>query len=103
MATLDTLAAQAVFAARALERAVHDAGPWEITWGPHTVPAVREATEESVTFTATFPEHCYLAPIESPATLLCRGEPVLFREIEFPGDQGFTISWVLSGASMQAA
>lgn len=101
--TLDALAAQAVFTARAFERAVHDAGPWSMVWGPFEVPAERVVTHDTVDFVGTFPEHCFLVTPEPVITLRCRGEDVLSRSIEFPGDQGFTVRWGLSGASAMAA
>ena len=96
MARLDVLAARAVFTARAFERAVHDPGPWQMRWGPFTVPAQRLAADEGIGFAASFPEHCFLSEPEPMLTLLCRGDVVLAREIEFPGDQGFSIAWVLA-------
>lgn len=97
MSRLDVLAAQAVFTARAFERAVHDDGPWEMAWGPFVVPATRECLDDGVHFSAVFPAHCYLVEPNPLIGLYIAGDPqpVLIRSIEFPGDQGFTVSWHL--------
>lgn len=89
------MAAQAVYAARLFERALHDEGPWTMTWGPHEVQAERIVTEEGVEFRATFPEVCYLVPPEPNVVLRCRGEVAGVRPIEHPGDAAFAITWAL--------
>ena len=94
--TLDFAVAQAAFRARQVERALHDKGPWTISWGPFEVPACRLIGESEIRFLAHFPPHCFLAEPEDVATLKCRGEVVNTRSIKFPGDQGFEIEWVLS-------
>lgn len=92
---LDFAVAQALYRARQMERALHDPGPWTIKWGPHEVPASRLVGETSIHFLAHFPEHCYLDAPSPTATLLCRGEVVGTRDIEFPGDGAFSLTWVL--------
>lgn len=100
---IDALAARAVYAARLFERAVHDSGPWTMRYGAFEVPAERDVADDRVTFTAVFPEHCYLVPPEDRATLLCRGEVVSVRTVEFPGDQGFTLTWEIAARTPVAA
>lgn len=103
MSTLDALAARAVYAARLLERAVHSPGPWQISWGPFTVPAERVISESGVTFKAQFPDHCYLVPPSARATLLCDGEVVSVREIDFLGDRAFEMEWRITAQVPTAA
>lgn len=93
--SLDALAARAVYAAGLFERALHDVGPWEITWGPHTEVAQRTLGEDGITFSARFPDTCYLHPPEPNAVLRCRGEVMAVREISFPGDSSFAVTWAL--------
>jgi hypothetical protein len=93
---LDFAVAQAAFRARQMERALHDNGPWTISWGPFDVPACRLVGEDRIVFLAHFPAHCYLAAPEAPATLLCRGEIVGTQAIEFPGDAEFEMEWTLA-------
>lgn len=92
----DTRASQAVYAARLFERALHDAGPWSITWGPHEVDASRLDTDTSVVFEAVFPEACYLERPAPHAVLRCRGEVMAVRAIDFPGDSRFVVTWALA-------
>jgi hypothetical protein len=99
---LDFAVSRAVFAARLLERAAHAKGGWTITWGPHTVEAVREETPVGITFTATFPEVCYLEPPDPNVVLRHNGEVVSIKAIDHPGDTGFTITWALATEAVQA-
>jgi hypothetical protein len=94
---LDSTVAQVVFAARLLEKAVHHAGPWAISWGTLSVPAKRVLTDEGVIFAAEFPEVCYLEPVTSPMALVCDGEVVAVREAQHPGDTGFSVDWAVQG------
>lgn len=96
MSALDFQVARAAFLARQMERALHDPGPWTISWGPFEMPACRMIGEDRIVFLAHFPAHCYLVAPETPATLLCRGEFVGADDIEFPGDGEFELQWVLS-------
>lgn len=103
MSALDFAVAQAAFQARQMERALHDRGPWSISWGPFEVPACRLIGDTQIKFLAHFPEHCYLAIPAEPAVLKCRGEIVGTQEIEFPGDGAFEMEWVLAlGAPVPA-
>lgn len=55
MSGLEFAVAQAAFRARQIERALHDSGPWEISWGAFTVPACRLIGEREIKFLAHFP------------------------------------------------
>lgn len=99
----DALASRAVFAARVFEHAVHNPGPWSITWGPHDVPAVREYTTTGVRFSATFPAVCYLERPAATATLRCSGEVMGMRAIDFPGDVSFEVAWEFLVAEPEVA
>lgn len=93
---LDFAVAQAIFRAQQIERALHDRGPWTMEWAGHTVPACRLIGKREITFLAHFPEHCYLAEPEPTMTLLCRGQVVGTRTIDFPGDGAFQVEWRLA-------
>lgn len=89
-------AAQALFAARMLEMAVHHKGPWTFKWGEIEIPAERTVTIDGVVFTGQFPDVCYLKRPEGSLLLLCEGVFVGMRspeEFEHPGDTGFTVTW----------
>jgi hypothetical protein len=92
---LDLTVAQAVFTTKLLERALHDHGPWTLSWGPFEVPVIRQITDVGVTFVAEFPAHCFLEPPHPVAILRCDGEAVAAKTIDFPGDGGFTVEWTL--------
>ena len=92
---LDFAVAKAVFRARQIERALHDAGPWIMSWGPHLVPASRLVSEDRIVFLAHFPEHCFLVEPDSTLRLLCRGDELGTRQITFPGDGAFQVEWTL--------
>ena len=103
MPPVDTIAAQAVYAAahglrtaRLLECAVHDEGPWEMAYNGITVPADRMVHGSGVLFSATFPEVCWISvPEDTTAYLLCRGEVMALRQIDHPGDCAFAACWSL--------
>ena len=99
VSALEMLASQAVYASHAFERALHDSGPWTMTWGPLTVPAERTIHEDGVSFTADFPEACWIERPSTNVTLECRGEVAAMRAIEFPGDAAFAVNWALTAAS----
>lgn len=89
-------AAQALFAARLLEAAVHHPGPWAFRWGDIEVPAEKVLTEDGVLFTGRFPEICYLERPEGGLSLLCEGTVLAIRppdDFEHPGDTGFLVTW----------
>lgn len=94
--SLEELVSQALYSASRLERAVHDEGPWTISWGPVVVPAERLFHETGVTFTAVFPETCWLERPEPNIVLRCKGEVVGVRAVRDPGDAAFAVSWDLA-------
>lgn len=83
--SIDLAVSRAVAAARALEMAVHDEGPWSLELAGMIVPVRREIDEMllEATFTGTFPY-----TTGGPATLRCRGEYVRmvgpFDAVEHP-------------------
>lgn len=95
--SLDSTVAQVVFAAKRLEKAVHDPGPWTLTWGGRTVPARRFQTDTGVIFCGQFGEHCHLVEPPPEVILECAGETIGVRRIEFPGDGAFDVQWAIEG------
>lgn len=94
-ARLELAAAQALYAARALERALHEETGWEIRWGDVRVPATRTVTDTAISFEATFPDLCYLERPGSHVDLLHDGEVVGIRPAEHPGDTMFVVNWTI--------
>ncbi len=93
---LDETVAQVLYAARQLESALHGTGPWSMRWGSIEVPAERTLTDLGVTFTATFPDLCWLESPSNVITLMQAGEIVGIRPVEeHPGDTAFVVSWDL--------
>lgn len=91
-------AAQALFAARMLEAAVHHPGPWTFKWGEIEVPAEKTFTDEGVVFAGEFPSVCYLRRPEGSLEIRCEGIVMGMRsveEFEHPGDTGFTVTWAV--------
>ena len=88
-------ASQALFAARMLEAAVHDPGPWTFQWGSIEIPAERTITPEGVTFTGTFPDVCYLRRPEGGLLIRCAGAVMGIRRVDdqHPGDTSFVVTW----------
>lgn len=89
-------AAQALFAARMFEAAVHHPGPWTFQWGSIEVPATKTVTGSGIVFTGRFPDVCYLQRPEGSLTILCEGVVMGMRapeEMEHPGDTGFEVTW----------
>lgn len=95
--SLDSVVAQVVFTAKCLEKAVHDPGPWTVTWNGRTVPAHRFEIDAGVVFCAKFEEHCHLDVPPLEVSLDCADEIVTVRVIEFPGDGAFDIQWAITG------
>lgn len=95
-AEIELDAAQALFAARLLEAAVHHPGPWSFRWGTVEVPAVKTISENGVTFTGQFPDLCYLERPQGGLILLCEGVVMGLRSMaadDHPGDTAFQVSW----------
>lgn len=99
---LDLIASRLVLAARLLERALHDDGPWSMAYGPLVAPARREVDEGGVRLVADFAPHCWLARPDPVVELRCRGVVVNARPVEDPGDGAFSVSWALSAALVPA-
>lgn len=92
---LDTTVAQAVYTTKLLERALHDSGPWSLSWGPFVSPVTRLVSGSEVIFRAEFAEHCWLEPPIPVAVLYCGDEAVAAKTIDFPGDGAFIVEWTL--------
>lgn len=95
MDPIDSNVARAVFTTKVLERALHDARPWTLSWGPFEVPVARTIHQDGVTFRAEFPDHCYLEPPYPVAVLKCADEAVSAKTMDHPGDGAFIIEWTL--------
>lgn len=100
--SIDELVARAVHRASLAERMLHDAGPWEMAWGPLRARAVRVVTSDTVALVADFPAACHLARPEPQLALYWRGELVGSRPIPDPGDDGFRASWAVYAAPVLA-
>lgn len=96
--SLDLAVARAVMAARQIERAAHDRGPWSIRVEGIEVPAVRWVGEDRVIFRAHLPEVCFLDDVHL-VDLLCSGEVVGTRSVDFSsGDLCITWTYALPQA-----
>ena len=91
----EAVASSAVYVAHLLERAVHDVGPWEMTWGEFAAPVERTVTDSGVIFTAVFPDSLWTKERPSSIVLRCRGEVCAIRPIDAPGDASFVVTWEL--------
>lgn len=90
---LDLAVARAVMAARQIERALHDQGPWTIRFNDVDYPAVRWIGEDRVIFRAYFPDACWLSEDPAPVDLVCSGEVVGTRLVEAVDGES-SIEWV---------
>lgn len=90
-------AAQALFAARMLEAAVHHPGPWTFKWGGVEIPATKTFTDRGVVFSGVFPNVCWLRRPTDGLLLLCDGTVMGMRRMDDdnPGDTAFEISWAV--------
>lgn len=93
MSDLDALASRAVFAAKLLERAIHDDGPWTIQIGEQDHPAEREFTNTGVLFNAVFDLSASDEPVL--AVLRCAGRTMDVKPISVTGGN-FALSWAVS-------
>lgn len=95
-ADLELDAAQALFAARMLEAAVHHPGPWTMNLDGVEVEATKEISANGVVFTASFPEICHLEKPQGNLTISCDGVVMGMRRVspdDHPGDTGFLLTW----------
>jgi hypothetical protein len=101
---LDVLASRVVYAARRFEMAVHDPGPWAMSWGDIVVPAKRMKTDSEIVFTANFPEdESVPRPAHGRFVLLCGDAVVGVREQDHPGDGPFSLCWSIEAHATAAA
>lgn len=95
MNTLELAVSGGLMRLHALERALHDDGPWAMDYAGMRVPAVRTVSDDHVLFSAQFPASAGSAP----AFLLCDGEPLPLSLRMDPPDDGqrgpFVADWVL--------
>lgn len=96
LSELEMVVSRAIYTVHAFERALHDAGPWTMAWGPYTQPARRTIHPDGVSFSAEFPESCWITRPDTNITLYCRDEVNAIRAIEYPGDTAFAVVWNLS-------
>jgi hypothetical protein len=99
--SLDIKVSKVVYAAKLLERALHDTGSWTMSWGPFEVPAVRVLDDDGVLFSAVFPEVCHLEEPSPTVLLRCDGDIVSSRDIDFPGDTSFSLLWRIDGEMVE--
>lgn len=93
MNSLDLAVSSAMMRLRALERALHDDGPWEMEYAGIRTLASRTVTDDRVQFSARFPSPW---PKARSLTLLCADEPVLVKPFAVPYDDGeFIADWAL--------
>ena len=84
VAALDHAVSSAITKLHALERSLHDVGPWEMEYQGHRVHAERFVQNDGVLFMAEFPE-----PRGSSAGfLLCREVIILTFPVDPPDDNG---------------
>lgn len=97
---LDIEINKAAFAIRLMERAVHDAAPWTLTWGTLRTEARREVEGGSVLVTGTFDSTCCHLERPEPVVNIWSGDDlVASRPLpEDPGDGGFTFDLRLTVA-----
>lgn len=94
--SLELAVSQTLMRARALERALYDAGPWHIAiqspMRSVMLRATRTITDNAVIFSV---------PLELrghgdyTATLLCQQEPLLVRPLTGPGEEIIAVDWEL--------
>jgi hypothetical protein len=92
MTSIDEVVAQAVQRSRLAEAVLHGDHQWEMSWGPHVVPAGR-LREGVLALVAAFPATCYLERPRPLLGLLRDGELVAVRPVPDPGDEGFSVAW----------
>lgn len=101
--TMDLAVARAVMQARAIERALHDRGPWAIRVDGVDYPAVRWILEDRVLFRVHLPDVCWLSEeTERPVSLVCSGEVVGTRTVEFVDGES-TLDWMFVIPALEPA
>jgi hypothetical protein len=88
----DLAVSRAILGLRALERALHDGGPWEMECGDSRVPANRFVLDDSVQFCAKLPGSA--ATGTRRVHLLCRGRFVAMTDVPAEWDD-VVVDWVL--------
>jgi len=95
VASLDIAVSSAIMRLHALERALHDDGPWEMEFAGVRVPANRFIFNDRVQFCALFPPmpaRIFFTPIQ----LLCGGDIVAIRQgPSLIVDSSNIIDWVM--------
>lgn len=92
MADIERSVSRALYVATRIEKALHDNGPWTISWGPHEVPATRTISGDRITFSASIPEVCWIVRPTGSVELRCDGEVMAIQHIEDPGDGPFLVT-----------
>lgn len=101
-ADLEHKIASAVYAVTLYEQAAHDDGPWYLGYGPFEIEATRSFDGFRITFTADFPEHCYLVVPQPLIWLKCRDTIRSMQSISHPGDGAWTMHWALTAQTESA-
>jgi len=95
--SLDIAVSSAIMRLHALERALHDDGPWEMEFAGVRVPANRFVFNDRVQFCALFqiPMTHVLRNCDS-IWLLCNGDAVISRPTpNLPAGKDFILDWVM--------
>lgn len=96
MDTLDLAVAQAVAAARLLERALHQADGWEMEYSGQRFPVTRRVCSQSIHLVGEMPAQCWVSEPDGWLSLLVDGDLVARRPIPHPGDGGHQFDWTLT-------
>lgn len=96
MDTLDQVVAQAVAAARLLERAFNQADGWEMEYSGQRFPARRMLCPQSVHLIGTLPAQCWVDEPEGWLSLYVDDVLVARRPIPHPGDGEHQFDWTLT-------
>jgi hypothetical protein len=86
---------------RALEKGVHNAGPWSMELCGVRAPAQRLVGSDNVLFSTEFPE-MDLRDETFQLTLFCKDEMVLVRPFVAPGYGSFVVEWELGLGELAA-
>lgn len=94
--------ASAITMLHALEKGVHDSGPWTMDLDGVRLPAMRVVTEYGVSFVTEFPEMNFSGET-SLLTLFCGQDMVLVKNFTAPDHGSFVVDWSLSLPAQVAA